>query len=126
MWTVHAGCSQQETDESRFPLNHWVRQVEYPPLFWFLLLGMGTKGGRHLRKDLLALLEVSLREAVHGRTLQPHELRPKIVRACSLVAVYARRVIVQHVLHVVESSTVAVEKATHHRVHRTAVRAYEL
>src|SRR3954469_4623707 len=44
-----------------------------------------------LAEHLLALLHVSLHQALHGRTLQIHELRPEILRCARVVAVHALR-----------------------------------
>src|SRR2546421_11318893 len=53
-----------------------------------------------LLEHLLALLHVGLHQALHGRPLQVHELRPELLRSAAAVAVHLLRLVLQRFLYV--------------------------
>src|SRR6478752_10581824 len=79
-----------------------------------------------LAEHLLALLHVGLHQALHGRALQIHELRPELLASARVIAVHLLRLVLQRGLDVLERPDVALEVGAHHALHGAAVGADEL
>src|ERR1041384_914639 len=62
-----------------------------------------------LAEHLLALLHVGLHQALHGRALQIHELRPELLASARIVAIHFLRLVLQRLLDVLERLDVALE-----------------